>query len=146
MATRGRPFEPGNKSGRGRPKGSRNKVTQEGWKILKEYHPSLMRKLVSMGLNGDPKVLASIIKMLPQPKPRPLKLGKLTMKTVADLVQAHELVAEKLGAGEITIEQAGTLDTFIEHRRKLLETNELDTRMREVEEKLTVSNKTDKAA
>jgi hypothetical protein len=56
MPTRGRPFEPGNTLGRGRPKGSRNKKKEDGWKILAEYHPSLMRKYVSLGLIGDPKI------------------------------------------------------------------------------------------
>jgi hypothetical protein len=35
--TRGRPFEPGNKFGRGRPKGSRNKRTAEAQALFDEY-------------------------------------------------------------------------------------------------------------
>jgi hypothetical protein len=33
---RGRPFEPGNKLGRGRPKGSRNKAKSPGQDLLQE--------------------------------------------------------------------------------------------------------------
>src|SRR5439155_25334874 len=50
---RGRPFEPGNKYGRGRPKGSRNKEKYPGEKILDEYGPHIMFKCISQALNGD---------------------------------------------------------------------------------------------
>jgi hypothetical protein len=50
---RGRPFPPGNKLGRGRPKGSRNKAKSPAQDLLDEYTPHLMRKWIALALNGD---------------------------------------------------------------------------------------------
>ena len=47
--SRGRPFKKGNKHGRGRPKGSRNKKSDPGKELLKEYEPHLTRKLIALG-------------------------------------------------------------------------------------------------
>jgi len=53
MATRGRPFEPGNKLGRGRPRGSRNKTTLVAGELLHSYALALMRKAIALALQGD---------------------------------------------------------------------------------------------
>lgn len=55
---RGRPFEPGNKLGRGRPKGSRNKSKSTGQDLFDEYAEHLTRKAISLGLAGDKSVAA----------------------------------------------------------------------------------------
>ena|ERR1041385_1489157 len=50
---RGRPFLPGNKFGRGRPKGSRNREKSPGQHLLDEWTPHLVRKLISMAMQGS---------------------------------------------------------------------------------------------
>lgn len=59
--SRGRPFEPGNKMGRGRPRGSRNKRAAEAQQILDQYTGPLMRKCVAKAMEGDPKAMALCI-------------------------------------------------------------------------------------
>ena len=54
---RGRPFEPGNTLGRGRPKGSRNKSKSPGQDLFDEYGEHLIRKIISLGLMGDTNAL-----------------------------------------------------------------------------------------
>ena len=58
---RGRPFEPGNKFGRGRPRGSRNKKAIELQQLLDEYLPALMRKAIAMALQGDVSLLRMLL-------------------------------------------------------------------------------------
>ena len=64
----------------------------------------------------------------------PKKFGKLSMKTTHDLMGVSELIAKKLGAGEITLSEAQDLFSMIEQRRKLIETHEHDKRLQNLEE------------
>ena len=54
---RGRPFQPGNQYGRGRPKGSRNKSTPAAQQLLEQYSEPIMRKCIAQALGGDVRAL-----------------------------------------------------------------------------------------
>jgi hypothetical protein len=72
---RGRPFERGNKFGRGRPPGSRNRKTTALQKLLDDYSPALLRKSVALALQGDVPLLRMFVdRMLPAPA----KIGRLS--------------------------------------------------------------------
>jgi hypothetical protein len=53
---RGKPFEPGNKMGRGRPRGSRNKKNRFN-ELMQEHTESIITKHKVMAMSGDPKRL-----------------------------------------------------------------------------------------
>jgi hypothetical protein len=57
MAKRGRPFEAGNKFGRGRPLGSRNKKTRLIEELLDENSESLLHKALDLAQQGNVPVL-----------------------------------------------------------------------------------------
>jgi hypothetical protein len=134
MATRGRPFEPGNKMGRGRPKGSRNKVTEEAREIFQTHAASVVRKGISLALQGDTRLLTTLMNRALGPHAFPKKFGKLSMRTTDDLLQISDLVATKLGAGKITLIEAQELCSLIEQRRKVIETHEFGKRLQNLEE------------
>jgi hypothetical protein len=134
MAIRGRPFEPGNKMGRGRPEGSRNKMTQEAREIFQMHAASVMRKGISVALQGDTRLLTTLINRALGPPLFPKKLGTLSMRTTDDLMHVSDLVAKKLGAGEITLTEAQEFGSLIEQRRKLIETHEFGKRLQRLEE------------
>jgi hypothetical protein len=134
MATRGRPFEPGNTMGRGRPKGSRNKVTEQAREIFQTHAASLVRKGISLALQGDPRLLTTLMNRALGPPAFPKKFGKLSMRTTDDLMGMSDLVAKKLGAGEITPTEALDVGSFIEQRRKVIETHEFEKRLQNLEE------------
>jgi hypothetical protein len=134
MATRGRPFEPGNKMSRGRPKGSRNKVTEEARQILQMHSASLVRKGVALALQGDSRMLSTLMNRVLGPQAFPKKFGKLAMRTTEDLLRISDLVAKKLGAGEITLTEAHDFSLIIELRRKVIETHEYGKRLQDLEE------------
>jgi len=50
---RGRPFEAGNKFGRGRPRGSRNKTTVLAQELLESHAEPVVRKALMMAIQGD---------------------------------------------------------------------------------------------
>ena len=134
MATRGRPFEPGNKMGRGRPKGSRNKMTEQAREIFQTHAASVVRKGISLALQGDPRLLTTLMNRALGPHEYPKKFGKLSMRTTDDLMRMSDLVAKKLGAGEITPTEALDLGSFIEQRRKVIETHEFEKRLQSLEQ------------
>jgi hypothetical protein len=71
---RGRPFEPGNQFGRGRPLGSRNKKTLAVQHLLEEHSESVLRKALVRALEGDSPMLQTLLSyILARPKDAPLK-------------------------------------------------------------------------
>ena len=131
---RGRPFEPGNKFGRGRPKGSRNKKPQ----ALKLFDDN-KTALVAMGINKsleDPSTLRMLIRhALPRPKEGPVKIGKLPMKTLEDLDRASEVTLERVTAGKISPADAERLLGLIDRRRQILVTRDVERRVSALEDR-----------
>ena len=132
---RGRPFEPGNKFGRGRPPGSRNKKTLVIQEILDEYSPAIIRKTLTMALQGDVPLLKMLTQnRLPRQGDSPVRIGRLPTGTIKELIEAQELVMKKLSSGSITPSQAAQIDALLDSRRRLLETQELAERISALEQ------------
>ena len=147
MATRGRPFEPGNKMGRGRPKGSRNKVSHEARQILQTHTPALMRKAILLAMNGDTRVLCHLLTLAFGPNALPVKVGNLPMKTTKDLMTASERITRKAVAGEIPLADAHEFSMLFEERGNLIERHEFAKRLEEFEEgRLKCDEPLDRAA
>lgn len=73
MAKRGRPFQPGNNFGRGRPRGSRNKKNL-AQQLLEEHSVPVLRKALADAYKGDPAMLRMIVScILRPPKDVPVK-------------------------------------------------------------------------
>src|ERR1043166_262097 len=51
--SRGVPFQPGNKLGRGRPRGGANKSSLPGSKLLVKYGEAVVRKCIAMALKEN---------------------------------------------------------------------------------------------
>ncbi len=136
MAARGRPFEPGNKFGRGRPRGSRNKTTMVAQQIMNNHADPLVRKALVMAMQGDTAILRAFLdRILPVRKETPVKLGTLPMATIPDILKASKAVLEKVTSGKLTITEAqGVTDLFARHC-KVIETEELEQRILALESK-----------
>ena len=134
MATRGRPFEPGNKMGRGRPRGSRNKVSAESRQLLEEYAAPLMRQAIAQALkSGGPVLRLLITQILGPPKPSPVAIGNLRTETAADVSKASQVVLRKATKGEITPQEAQDMAALLETRRRAIETEGLEKRLQKLE-------------
>jgi hypothetical protein len=133
---RGRPFEPGNKFGRGRPRGSRNKRTLIALQLLDEHAESIVRKALVKALQeqGDSHMLQALLPyILPRPKDVPVKTGILRIGTAKELSQSLEMILKKACNGELTLSQAQEFATLLEARRQFLQTEEFETRLRALE-------------
>ena len=146
MAKRGRPFQPGNKIGRGRPPGSRNKKTVLIEELLAEKSPSLLSKALKLAQQGNVPMLRLFLdRILPRPKDEPIEIGQLPMGTPEELIKSQANVMQELASGTISLNQAEQLFSMMENCRRLLEAHNLEQRVRAMEQ-LLGRQEPDKAA
>jgi hypothetical protein len=137
MAKRGRPFEADNKFGHGRPVGSRNKNTLLVEELLDEKSESLLQKALSLAQQGNIPMLRLLLdRVLPRQKDAPVSIEPLPISTPEELLQAQESVMRELALGQLSLRQAQQIFSLIEARRRVLETQELEQRLRALEERM----------
>jgi hypothetical protein len=146
MAKRGRPFQPGNKLGRGRPSGSRNKKTVLIEELLADNSEPLLRKALQLALKGNTQMLRLLLDpVLRRPKDAPVTIGPLPMGTPEELLQSQARVMQELASGKLSLNQVEQIFQMLENARKLMETRDIDQRVRAMEQ-LLEREEPDKAA
>ena len=135
MALRGEPFEPGNKFGRGRPRGSRNKTTMAAQQLLFSHADAIVRTaIVMMVKDKDPAMLrAGLDRILPVRREAPVNIGPLPTATISDVSKSSEALVKKATSGKLTITEAHGIADLLEGRRKALETEDLARRIAALE-------------
>jgi hypothetical protein len=134
MANKGRPFETGNQSGRGRPRGSRNKRSLAALQLLDSHAKSVVGKALVEAMKGDIQMLRTLLgHVLPRRRDAPVKTGPLPVHTAEELAQSSEAVFQRVVSGQITLPEALALTDMIERRRRVMETRDLEARLRAVE-------------
>jgi len=131
---RGRPFQSGNKFGRGRPRGSRNKRSRVAQRLLYEHSESLVRKAMVEALKGDAPLLRTLLPyVLPRWKDAPVLTGKLPTRTIADLSNAMDAILQRVSGGELTLQDGHTLADLISTKMSVLVNVELEDRVSKLE-------------
>ena len=134
MTKRGRPFEPGNTFGRGRPRGSRNKSMLLVQQLLDQYMDPLLRKSVMMALQGNVLMLKTLLQpLLAGYRSSATKLGKLPTSTVEELSKASALVFKQAAAGKLSTHDALQFAKLIEVQGRLIQVGDLERRLRALE-------------
>ena len=134
MAVRGRPFQPGNKSGRGRPRGSRNKATLMAQALLDGHSEALMKKCLHMALTGDTAAMRLCIeRVLPTRKELPVNVAPMRGRTAVEIGHTLEVLLKHVSSGQLTPTEAQTVTSILEHRRRAIETEEHEDRLRALE-------------
>ena len=132
---RGRPFEPGNKFSRGRPRGSRNKRSACIQQLLEQYGETIMQKALAEAIKGDVPLLRTFLSfLLGRPGDRPIQTGPLPMGSLEELSKSSEKVLQKVASGKLSPGEARNLNDLMEDRRRVLETEELERRVRALEQ------------
>ena len=120
MKPRGRPFEPGNKMGRGRPKGSRNKSMSAEQQLLEQWRLPMIAQCIRKASEGhfpSLRLYISLYKSLPHK--RSIRSGN--MQSAEDLLKVGEATMQQMDRGEITVVEAKTKMQGIEQMGHLLE-------------------------
>jgi hypothetical protein len=114
---RGRPFAPGNKFGRGRPRGSRNKTTLVLQQMLGEHAEALVSKCVVAALQGDMAAMRLCIeRLLPPLRFSPIQFTLPPVTNAVGVGVALEELAQSVAKGQITPEQAEMIAKLLEIR------------------------------
>jgi hypothetical protein len=131
---RGRPFEPGNKVGRGRPKGSRNRIVGEAKAILDEYSPHLMRKVVAMAMEGNTQALKLCIeRAVPAPRDVGTAINLPQIRSAGDIVTAAQKVTRGVGKGTLSPSAAEKVMNVLESHSRVIESFETEKRVEKLE-------------
>lgn len=137
---RGRPFEPGNTFGRGRPRGSRNRKTEQAQRLFEANSPAIMALAINQ-CREDPQTLRMLARyIVPRQRDLPVKIGRMPMNTLDDLDRASEVTIKKATSGKISLSEALDISTLIESRRSVLVARDLERRLSAVENAVGPSN------
>ena len=132
---RGRPFQPGNKYGRGRPRGSRNKGVRVSQAMLDSHAEGLTKRCLLLAHQGQPTALRLCMeRIMPAQRQCTVQFKLPPTKTVADLAAASDSVLSGVARGELTPAEGQAFSGMLEDRRSMIETQELELRIRTLEE------------
>lgn len=132
---RGRPFQAGNRMGRGRPKGSRNKTIKAMQELLDQHAESIMRKCIIQAIQGERVAMRLCVERLfPARRDALVQIPLRGSKTLAEVDASFEALLRALVHGEVTPSEAETISNILENRRRVIETAELEERLRRLEQ------------
>ena len=121
----------------GKPKGARSRAAILSERLMRDDEQAIVEAVIGAAKGGDMTAARLILERIaPVRKGRPIMLNLPATETAADVNAAMTAVVAQMAAGEITPDEAGTVVAVIEAKRKAIETDELDRRLREVEGKL----------
>jgi len=137
---RGRPFAPGNRCGRGRPLGSRNKKTVLA-QLVDSHAEALVRKARLLADEGDSQMLRFLLgRILPPKENPPLRTGPLPIGNAAEISQSSQKLMQRVTSGEVSLSDASGISDLMDHHRRILETENLEIRLRALEQKVTLND------
>ena len=133
---RGKPFQLGNKIGKGRPPGTRNKRTifQEA---LESHGVEIINQAKLLALRPNPDMTALRLcfeGLVAKPKPPNSRFRLPGMRTPADLLKVFSALERAVAAGQTSAQDGFAVAEIIEHHRRAFETGEIDQRLRALEE------------
>lgn len=129
-----KPGQSGNPDGR-KP-GSRNKATLLAMAMMEGDVEKITRKVVDAAIEGDMTAARLVLeRLVPPARERPVSIDLPGTKTAEGINDAQDAVLQAVAEGELLPGEANTLAAIIEHRRKALETQELEQRIAALEAK-----------
>ena len=128
---------PGNRHGRGRPSGSRNKASIALDKMLADDGADVVRAVLTAAKGGDMQAARLVLdRVVPVRKGRSVQLDLPTIEGATDVLAALSLTVAAMAEGEITPDEAAVVASVLEIKRKAIETVELETRLARLEQQV----------
>jgi hypothetical protein len=134
-STRFKPGQSGNP--RGRPAGSRNRVTIACEKILDGEAAAITQKAVELAKAGDTVALRLCLdRIAPPRKGSPVRFAIPALTNSGDVRGAALAVLQAVADGQISPEEGNLVSSLIETARRSIETDELGSRLEALEKAL----------
>jgi hypothetical protein len=103
--------------------------------LLDQYGEAIMQKALAEAIKGDVSLLRTFLSfLLRRPGDRPIQTGPLPMGSLEELSKSSEKVLQKVTSGKLSPGEARNLTDLFEGRRRVLETEELEKRVRALEQ------------
>ena len=135
--TRGRPFLPGNKFGKGRPAGSRNKATLMLETLLDGEGEDVVRTMVSHAKNGNMGAAKALLdRLVPPRKDRPVPFPLPPITSITDVMEALSIILDGMATGELTPQDSQALMNILAGYMKIYEATEFEQRLTALEGRL----------
>jgi Family of unknown function (DUF5681) len=133
---RGRPFQrgvSGNPSGK--PKGARHRTTIVAEKLMGEECDAIVQAVIEKAKAGD-MVAAKIVldRIVPIRKGAVVQLDLPEVKTSKGVAAALAALVHAMASGDVTPDEASTISSVLEIRRRAIETQEIDERLKKLED------------
>jgi hypothetical protein len=97
----------------------------------------VVRAVVKKARAGDMTAARIIIdRLIPPRKGRPVPIDLPAVRAAGDLLAAQSTLIRALAEGEVTAEEAAAVSSVLEANRKMIETEELATRLQRLEERM----------
>ena len=126
---RGRPFEVGNKIGRGRPPGSRNKRTKFAQQ-LDDDGEAIIKQCQVMALEKDPIAMRICMERLVPPCKAAHHRFRLPQgNTPADLVKAVSTINQQVARGNLSAQDGEAMARTVEIQRRAIEAEDFERRL-----------------
>jgi hypothetical protein len=110
--------------------------------LLEGEAETLTRKAIDLALDGDVTALRLCLERIcPPRKGRTLRIPLEAPNDAAGVVGALSDLIHSLGKGSIDTEEAAAVAALLEGHRRALETNELEQRLAEIEDRLEEGGK-----
>ena len=119
----------------GKPKGARHRATMAAQVLLDGEAETLTRKCIDLALAGDSTALRLCMERIaPAVKSRPIRLSLPAINTSDDVLKAQAIAIKAMAAGDITPDEAVTIASVLEAKRKAIETVDIEARLSKLEQ------------
>lgn len=130
----GKPFEPGNTAGKGRPPGAPNKKTVFQQELEKDGE-KIIQKIKVRALKADPMAMRLCMeRLVPLAKEPNARFRLPVVATAASLTEAISAVTEAVSEGEMSAQEGESVAKIVESQRRNIEVGQLDARLKALEE------------
>lgn len=132
----GQPFRPGQSGNpKGRRAGTLNRVSVLAQRLMDDDAEEVILALLKAAKDGDVSAIKLVLeRMAPLPRNRPVHFTAPIIETAADLCNAMGTVLQGVASGELTPDEAVSIASLVETRRRTIETLELDARIAALEQ------------
>ncbi len=130
-----KPGESGNP--RGKPKGAINKTTRLALALFEGGIKNIAEVVIKQAQDGDLTAARLVLdKLVPNARERAVELpGLPSTENPAGVAEAQAAILQAVASGDLTPGEAATLSGIVENRRKAIETQELEQRIRAIEQR-----------
>jgi hypothetical protein len=122
----------------GKVRGTRNKVTIAVEGLMGKYGEQVAARTVKRAVDGDVGAARLILdRIAPVRRGRAVHLKIGGIGDAASVMNAHAALLSEVAAGRLTPEEAEPISAMLGAHLKVIETTDIDRRLRDIENKMT---------